>query len=173
MLADRKGLSKLRFDLSQEGLHCVLKPWQADVMHFLWEKAEPQDSRAVYEHLQTADIEGAKSRASVINFLNYMVDEGFLDYVEETGKGGHHRVYSLKELSETETKFRAFVAEMFYGEIRTFQLDSQGGKLMSEKRIVIINGCKHLLSLTELRTKLDGTPTKHVLAVWNDGEANK
>ena len=44
---------------------------------------------------------------------------------------------------------------------------------MEEKRTVIINGCKYLLSLTELRTRLDGTPTKHVLAIWNEGEANK
>ncbi len=26
------------------------------------------------------------------------------------------------------------------------------------------------LTLTELRTRLDGAPTKHVLAVWEDGE---
>jgi len=39
--------------------------------------------------------------------------------------------------------------------------------MMEEKRSVIIQGQKYLLSLTELRTRLDGTPTKHVLAVWN------
>ncbi len=43
-------------------------------------------------------LDGGKSisRASIINFLNAMVDEGVLDYVEETGKGGYHRVYSAK-----------------------------------------------------------------------------
>ncbi len=30
-------------------------------------------------------------------------------------------------------------------------------------------GSMEWLTLTELRTKLDGTPTKHVLAVWNGG----
>ena len=34
------------------------------------------------------------SRASIINFLNRMVDEGVLNYVEESGKDGFHRVYS-------------------------------------------------------------------------------
>ena len=29
------------------------------------------------------------------NFLNNMVDEGLLDYEDATGKGGHHRVYSI------------------------------------------------------------------------------
>ncbi len=33
------------------------------------------------------------SRASVIFFLNRMVDQGVLDYRTRTGKGGHHRVY--------------------------------------------------------------------------------
>jgi len=33
------------------------------------------------------------SRASVIFFLNRMVDQGVLDYRSATGKGGHRRVY--------------------------------------------------------------------------------
>ena len=33
------------------------------------------------------------SRASVIFFLNRMVDQGVLDYRTATGKGGYHRVY--------------------------------------------------------------------------------
>jgi hypothetical protein len=39
------------------------------------------------------------SRASIINFLNAMVDEGVLDYKEKSGKGGYHRVY-LPKLDE-------------------------------------------------------------------------
>ena len=114
-------MNTIKFDLAKEGLLCVLLPWQAEVMQFFWSTGEPQPSRTVYEHLQTADVRGAKSRASVINFLNYMVDEGFLDYVEESGKGGYHRVYSLNESSETEIMFRNRVAELFYTSIREFQ----------------------------------------------------
>lgn len=114
-------MSKLKFDLSQEGLLCVLKPYQAEIMRFLWETKEPQDSRSVYDHLQTAGIEGAKSRASIINAMNAMVEEGFLDYTMKSGKGGFKRVYSLNERSETEEQFRFFVGELFYGAIRTFQ----------------------------------------------------
>jgi len=36
------------------------------------------------------------SRASIINFLNKMVDEGALGYTETAGKGGHRRIYSSK-----------------------------------------------------------------------------
>ena len=37
-----------------------------------------------------------KSRASVIFSLNDMVDDGILEYEEESGKGGYHRVYYPK-----------------------------------------------------------------------------
>ncbi len=48
------------------------------------------------------------SRASIINFLNAMVDEGVLDYDERTGKGGYHRVYRPKL---NETSFKKYVAQ--------------------------------------------------------------
>jgi hypothetical protein len=57
-------------------------------------------------------LDGGKSisRASIINFLNDMVDEGVLDYVEESGKGGYHRVYSAKL---DEVGFKRSLAESF------------------------------------------------------------
>ena len=113
-------MSRLKFDLAQEGLHCVLKPYQAEIMRFLWETEEPQDSRSVYRHIQKADVEGAKSRASIINWLNYMVDEGFLDYVEKTTKGGYKKVYSLNEQSRTEKAFRDEVWKRFGNKFSTF-----------------------------------------------------
>ena len=42
--------------------------------------------------------------------------------------------------------------------------------MKEEKRAFILHGRKHQLTLTELRTRLDGTPTKHILAVWDDGK---
>ena len=42
--------------------------------------------------------------------------------------------------------------------------------MKEEKRVFILQGRRHRLTLTELRTMLDGTPTKHVLAVWDEGE---
>ena len=115
--------STLTFDLAQEGLLCVLKPWQADVMRFLWDTKEPQTSRDAYDHVQKSEVEGAKSRASVINFLNTMVDEGFLDYIEETGKGGYHRIYSLNELSETEQVFKDAISQRIVDKLKTFKAD--------------------------------------------------
>jgi len=39
-----------------------------------------------------------------------------------------------------------------------------------EKRLFTLQGRKHQLTLSELRSRLNGTPTMHVLAVWDDGE---
>lgn len=106
-------MSKLRFDLAKQGLHCILKPYQAEVMHFLWQTQKPQDSRAVHQHIKTAGVPGAKSRASIINFLNHMVQEGFLDYKEKSTKGGYKRIYRLNSTSIDEEVFKVHVANRF------------------------------------------------------------
>jgi len=113
-------LSKLVFDLSKEGLLSVFKPYQIAVMHGFWDKEEPMKSRAVYDYLQDIGGEAAMSRATVINFLNAMVDEGFLDYEEVTGKGGYHRVYRLNVLSRTERVFRNEIRLRFTDRLRNF-----------------------------------------------------
>ena len=67
----------------------------------------------VFTHLQCQDDRELKrSRASVINSLNMMVDEGLLTYREETGKGGYHKVYS--PVHKNEGEFRYWLA----GQIR-------------------------------------------------------
>ena len=49
--------------------------------------------RAVNERLE----EGKTiSRASVIFFLNRMLDQGVLTWRDATGKGGHHKIYITK-----------------------------------------------------------------------------
>jgi hypothetical protein len=61
----------------------------------IWELNEresvPLTSGQLYNWLQ--DHPDSKSRASVIFFLNDMVDEGVLDFEDRTGKGGHHKAY--------------------------------------------------------------------------------
>ena len=67
-------------------------------MKYLWKKGKVgANSREVWKNVNES-FQGQKtiSRASIINFLNDMVDEGILDYVRRTGKGGYQRVYSPK-----------------------------------------------------------------------------
>lgn len=122
-------MSRLVFDLSKDGLLCVLRPYQIAIMHCFWHAPEiPRISSQIHMHLQFLGGEAAMSRASVINFLNYMVDEGFLDYEERTGKGGYHRVYSLNAMSKTERVFRNQIRLRFDEKLRTFWKSEDEGQ---------------------------------------------
>ena len=86
------------FDTSEKGLLTLFKPYQAALLERIWKLNESARvgivSSQAYEFLR--DHPDSKSRASVINFLNEMVEECVLEYEEKTGKGGHHRVYYPK-----------------------------------------------------------------------------
>lgn len=85
----------MKFDTKQEGLETLFKPYQVLLLEHLWELNGNGrvgiNSGQAHKYLQ--DTPEKKSRASVIFFLNDLVDEGILDYEERTGKGGYHRVY--------------------------------------------------------------------------------
>ena len=91
----------MEFDTSKDGLLTLFKPYQAALLEHIWKLNNPSrtgiTSGQAHGFIQgTGEKELMKSRASVINFLNDMVDEGVLDYEEESGKGGYHRVYYPK-----------------------------------------------------------------------------
>ena len=90
----------LILDSSKQGLEMFFKPWQIETLKVLWKNPEGAGSATVYKQVKTVT---QISRASVINYLNAMVDENILNYTEVTGKGGHYRIYRLEE-SETELK---------------------------------------------------------------------
>jgi len=99
----------LTIDTTGKGLAMVLKDYQEEALRFIWEnKGEGASSREVWNHVNEAMKIKTISRASIINFLNAMVDEGVLGYTEITGKGGHRRIYSTKL---DEAGFKKYVAE--------------------------------------------------------------
>jgi len=84
------------FDTSKQGLETVMRDYQEMAMRFLWERGEEGTiSKDVWLHVNKLLMEEGRSisRASIINFLNDMVDADVLNYREEPGKGGYHRVY--------------------------------------------------------------------------------
>lgn len=85
----------MEFDTEKEGLHTLFKPYQALLLEWIWELNEEEkvgvNSNQAHKHLDNSPEK--KSRASVIFFLNDMVEEGILSYEEKSGKGGYHRVY--------------------------------------------------------------------------------
>lgn len=88
----------LVLDPKASGLSKVLKEYQREALRFIWKsEGKGLTSRMVHSQVnERLDAGKSISRASIINFLNAMVDEGVLDYVEESGKGGYHRLYSAK-----------------------------------------------------------------------------
>ncbi len=110
----------MKFDTEQEGLLTLFKPYQAILLEHIWELNESErvgiNSGVAHKYLLGKPEK--KSRASVIFFLNDLVDDGILEYEERTGKGGHHRVYYPKfdrdEFSiYVNEKIKAKLAEVF------------------------------------------------------------
>ena len=101
----------MKFDTQQEGLHTLFKPYQAALLEHLWDLNKKDrvgmNSGQAYKYLLNRPEK--KSRASVIFFLNDMVDEEILDYEERTGKGGHHRVYYPKM---NKVEFAQYISEL-------------------------------------------------------------
>jgi len=99
----------LIFDPKGDGLGKVFRDYQEEALGVVWQNGEGATSRVVWERVNDK-LDGGRSisRASIINFLNAMVDEGVLDYHEETGKGGYHRVY---EPMMDESELKKFIAK--------------------------------------------------------------
>ena len=88
-------MGSFKFDPSKHGLRKTLKEYEEISLRYIWNQGENGEGsgktwKAVNEALGQ---DKSSSRASVIFFLNRMVDQGVLDYRSATGKGGHHRVY--------------------------------------------------------------------------------
>ncbi|MBN1683772.1 hypothetical protein JW865_09505 [Candidatus Bathyarchaeota archaeon] len=105
----------LTIDTAGQGLAMVLKDYQEEALRFIWEnKGVGASSREVWNQVNKVLKNKTISRASIINFLNAMVDEGVLNYHEITGKGGHRRIYSTKL---DEAGFKQYVAELVLGNL--------------------------------------------------------
>jgi len=88
----------VKFNTEEDGLRPVLKDYQEVALKYLWRlNGKGASSRDVWVNVNM-DLMGERtiSRASIINFLNDMVDEGALNNAEITGKGGHRGIYSAK-----------------------------------------------------------------------------
>jgi hypothetical protein len=104
----------LQLDTGKESPYMFFKDWQVESLRYFWSiQPEGANSRAVWTNVNES-LEGSISRASIINFLNDMVDEELLTYTETTGKGGHHRVYYMKY---GETEFKQHIAGLIISKL--------------------------------------------------------
>ena len=88
----------MRFDPSQNGLNTLFRPYQSVLLEHIWDlnneiRRGITASQAKDFLQRTGDMELKRSRATVIFFLNDLVDDGILEYERATGKGGFRRVY--------------------------------------------------------------------------------
>ena len=96
----------IRLNTGKSGLAMVLKDYQEVAMKHLWTLngggASSNDVyKAVNETMPAREHDNGRtasaiSRASIINFLNAMVDEGVLNYTTITDRGGPKRIYTAK-----------------------------------------------------------------------------
>ena len=91
-------MTGFKFDPSQPGLRKTLKEYEELAIEHIWAVGEEgANSGETWTHVNERLGEGKTiSRASVIFYLNRMVDQGVLGYRDATGKGGHHRIYVTK-----------------------------------------------------------------------------
>ena len=88
-------MSTFKFDPSKPGLRKTSREWKELALRYVWSVGEEgATSLPICENVseQLGACESI-SRASVIVFMNRLVDQGVLDYREGTGKGGHHKIY--------------------------------------------------------------------------------
>ncbi len=87
-----------KFNPAETGLRKTLREYEEIALRHIWSVGdEGAGSGKTWEHVNEELDEGKSiSRASIIFYLNRMVDEGVLGFRDATGKGGHHRIYITK-----------------------------------------------------------------------------
>jgi predicted transcriptional regulator len=87
-----------KFNPAETGLRKTLREYEEIAIRYIWSLGdEGAGSGKTWEHVNEELGEGKSiSRASIIMYLNRMVDEGVLGFRVGTGKGGKHRIYITK-----------------------------------------------------------------------------
>jgi len=90
----------MKLDTEESGLRKVFKVYEIVGLEYLFSVEEPVGSGKVWAWINAGSEWGQTpgnsiSRASVINFLNRLVNEDLLTWKDATGKGGHHRLYKM------------------------------------------------------------------------------
>ena len=99
---------ELKYDLGKVGLKAFLEPWQVTTMKILWDADKPMSSREVWISANKR-LQVPRCRASIINFLQYLLDQGILEGIDITGKSGHHNLYRP---GMSEAKFNRYVVDL-------------------------------------------------------------
>jgi len=86
----------MKLDTDSEGLESLFKPYQAEILKRIWQMNRSRSFKGCNSatmHAYLKEVGRGMSRASVIHALDYMVEQGILNFEEETCKGGSRRIY--------------------------------------------------------------------------------
>lgn len=121
------------FDTGEEGFRTTLREYQEMSLRILWRSERGLTSRDVWIGVNKG-LEGARSisRASIINFLNAMCEEGVLKFEEETAKGGYRRRYSP---SLDEEGYKLHVAKTIISKLSDMWPDAMREALMTSRTL--------------------------------------
>ncbi|UCH57094.1 MAG: BlaI/MecI/CopY family transcriptional regulator [Candidatus Bathyarchaeota archaeon] len=88
-------MSVFKFDPAKKGLRKTLREYEELALRFIWSVGEEGSGSGKTWDVVNRQLGSGNSisRASIIFFLNRMVEQGVLDFRDATGKGGHHRIY--------------------------------------------------------------------------------
>jgi len=92
----------------REGSQALVTDYQKNIIRKLLSEKENIGSGAMWKHLIEIMDDNHPSRASVIFFLNDLVDYGYASWLDATGKGGHHRLY-YTELTPEQFEKKVYV----------------------------------------------------------------
>jgi len=106
-------MTVFKFNPAMSGLRKTLREYEEIALRYIWKVGdEGAGSGKTWIHVNEQLKDGKSiSRASVIFYLNRMVDEGVLGFRDATGKGGHHRIY-IPELDERD--YKKYIVKTLY-----------------------------------------------------------
>lgn len=76
-----------------DDLHAIFRPYQVHALNVVYAHPEGIGSGGTWREVNKMLAPDTISRASIIFYLNALVDRELLGFDDKTGKGGHHRVY--------------------------------------------------------------------------------
>lgn len=104
----------MKLDTGKNGINAVWKDYENEAINYLLKRGEEgANSSSVFSQVnfKLSEIGQTISRASIIFFLNRLVDDQLATYIERSGKGGYHKVYALIE--RTRDAFNGTVIDKF------------------------------------------------------------
>ena len=101
-------MSRIEYDPIQTGLRAIFKDWQETTFRIIIENPQGLNSREAWEKVNEKLGKDAISRASIINFLQDLLEGGILTADDQTGRGGHHNVYKP---AMNQTQLQQHIAE--------------------------------------------------------------